>query len=227
MTKTIWITRTEPGASLLAAKLQKSGYNPLVAPIFEIIPVRSSVATLETDVWVFVSTHAVNQVSKEQWDKTKPTVAVGPTTAAQLEPFGIRPLVPSQHSSEGIYDLIHSRFAPSLQITIVAGRGGRKDLISWLDSDGYSCNEWIVYDRKATEFQIGNTHLDAIVISSAVTMSNVRKQYTSKSFVSIPLVVPSPRYAELAKSMQFNNVRIADGPSDAATIDTLNAIFVR
>lgn len=226
MTKKVWITRTEPSASRLATTLQQSGYDPLVAPVMEIIPVGSSLPSADTDIWVFVSSHAVHQVSKRPWDKTKTTIAVGPTTAAQLKPLGISPLVPSQHSSEGLYELIRTRFAHDLRITIVAGRSGRKDLIKWLNSDGYCCQEWIVYDRKSTDFQIGDEHVDAIVITSAFALSNVRKQYSSERFVSIPIVVPSPRFAELAKSMQFHDVRIADGPTDTATLDALNATFV-
>ena len=227
MTRRVWITRTEPSASRLATTLQHAGYDPLVAPVMEIIPVGSSLPSGDTDIWVFVSSHAVHQVQKRQWDKTKTTIAVGPTTATQLEQLGISPLVPSQHSSEGIYELIRARFTPEFRITIVAGRSGRKDLIEWLDSDGFCCNEWIVYDRKSTDFQIGDEHVDAIVITSAFALLNVRKQYSSESFVSIPIVVPSPRYAKLAKSMQFHDVRIADGPTDTATLDALNATFVR
>lgn len=227
MTKTVWITRTEPSASRLATTLRQSGYHPVVAPVMEIVPVGSSSPLGDTDLWVFVSSHAVYQVSKRQWDKTKTTIAVGPTTATQLKQLGVSPLVPSRHSSEGIYELIRARFTPEFRITIVAGRSGRKDLVKWLDSDGFCCKEWIVYDRKSTDFQIGDEHVDAIVITSAFALSNVRKQYSNESFVSIPIVVPSPRYVELAKSMQFHDVRLADGPTDTATLDTLNAIFFR
>ena len=225
MTKQIWITRTEPGANRLATKLLELGYKPLVAPVYEIIPVLSSTPHLKTDLWVFVSTHAVSHAANRPWDKTKPTIAVGPSTAAELELFGISPLVPVQHSSEGIYDLIRSRFTRGIQVTIVAGRDGRKHLAQWLELDQYSCNVWIVYERKATDVQIGNTPLDAILVGSTVALSNVRQQFTSKKSVSIPLVVPSPRYVELAKSMQFNDVRVAKGSSDTAIIAALNALF--
>lgn len=227
MTINVWITRTEPGASRLAVKLRNVGYSPLVAPIFDIVPVSTSVPSVQPDVWVFVSVHAVNHASRYAWDQTIPVVVVGPATAAALKPFGVDPLIPSHQSSEGMYNLIRTCLAPERPVTVVAGRDGRKDLIRWLDSDGYRCSEWIVYERKATDFQIGATHVDAIVVNSAVALASIREQYSSLKNVSIPLVVPSHRYAELAESLRFENVITAENASDEATLNTLKKIFGR
>ena len=226
MTKRIWITRTEPGASRLASKLRESCFDPVTKPVFEILPVHSTKPTQETDLWVFVSGHAVSHVSKRKWDRTKPTIAVGPTTAAQLESMKIHPLVPSRHSSDGIYDLIRSRFAVGLRVTIVAGRDGRKDLRRWLSNDGYLCHEWIVYERKPTKVQIQTSLLDAIIIASGAAISEVRQQFTDTSCVSIPLIVPSPRDAELARSMQFRTILVATGVTDTAIVSTLEHYFL-
>ena len=49
--------------------------------------------------------------------------------------------------------------------------------------------------------------------------------FDSKRSVSIPLVVPSPRYVELAKSMRFSTVLIAAGASDIAIINALQDFF--
>lgn len=224
MTKRIWITRTEPGASRLASKLLESGYQPITAPVFEIEGV-SSPTPLDTDLWVFMSSHAVSHAASHQWDKTKPVIAVGPATAAQFESMRVHPLVPSQHSSEGIYDLIRSRFKTGLNVTIVAGRDGRKDLGVWLSGDGYVCQEWIVYERKPASVQLPTSDLDAIVVASGAAISEIRQQFASLSSVSIPLVVPSPRDAELAKSMQFTTVLIAEGASDDAIVSSLEDLF--
>lgn len=225
MTKRIWITRTEPGASLLASKLRESGFNPISKPVFEIQPVHSLAPPNDSDLWIFVSRHAVSNVSKRQWDRTKPTIAVGPTTAAQLESMKIHTLVPSRHSSEGIYDLIRSQFSPGLRVTVVAGRGGRKDLVEWLNRDGYICQEWIVYERIPTKVRVQTSLLDAIVIASAAAISEVRQQFTNAHSVSVPLVVPAPRDAEVARLMQFNTVLIAAGASNTAIISTLKHYF--
>ena len=225
MTKRIWITRTEPSASRLAKKIDELGYITVVGPVFEINPIASSEPSIDTDVWVFVSGHAAFHATTCSWDQNKPMIAVGPATAAQLETLGNSPLVPAVHSSEGIYELIRTRFARGLQITIVCGNDGRKDLAKWLEQDGYRCCEWVVYDRRFTDVNIGREPLDAIVVSSAVALSRVRKQFADWSTVSIPLVVPTPRYVELAESLEFNNIRVAAGASDIATIDALNAIF--
>lgn len=225
MTKRIWITRTEPGASRLASKLLQSGYTPVTAPVFEIEPVYSSTPPKDTELWVFVSTHSVSQVAGRQWDRTRPTIAVGTATAAQLESIKLHPLVPERHSSEGVYDLIRRHFDSGVRVTIVAGRDGRKDLIEWLNNDGYMCYEWIVYQRKPTNVQIRTSLLDAIVIASGAALSEVRQQFASTNSVSIPLVVPSPRDAELAKSMRFSTVLIAAGASDVATVNSLKDFF--
>ena len=177
MTKQIWITRTEPGASRLAEKLLESGYKTFTAPVFKIEPVGSSVPPQDTELWVFVSTHAVCQVANRQWNKTLPTIAVGPTTAAQLVSIGIHPLVPEQYSSEGVFELIRNRFSQGLRVTIVTGRDGRKDLGTWLNRDGFCCSEWVVYERKPTNVQIGNTRLDAIIIASTDALTKVRQQF--------------------------------------------------
>lgn len=225
MTKRIWITRTEPAASRLASKLLECGYQPFTAPVFEIEQVRSSTAPINTDLWVFVSTHAVSHAANHRWDKTKPVIAVGPATAMKLESMKIHPLVPSRHSSEGIYDLILSRFKSEMYVTIVSGRGGRKDLSEWLNDDGYVCQEWIVYKRKSTEVAVPTSHLDAIVVASRAAISEVRQQFSNLSAIATPLVVPSSRDADSAKSMQFSTVLIAEGASDDAIIRALADVF--
>ncbi|MYD46750.1 MAG: uroporphyrinogen-III synthase [Gammaproteobacteria bacterium] len=225
MTKRIWITRTEPGASRLASKLLETGYQPITAPVFTIEPVQSPTPRIETDLWVFVSTHAVSHAANHQWDKTKPVIAVGPATASQFESMLVQPLVPSQHSSEGIYDLIRSRFKTGLRVTIVSGRDGRKDLRTWLSDDGYECDEWIVYERKPSRIQVSTSQLDAIVAASGAAVSEIRQQFATLSSVSIPVVVPSTRDAELAKSMQFSTVLIAEGASDDAIVNSLSDLF--
>lgn len=225
MIKRIWITRTEPGASRLGSKLREACFDPVTKPVFEIQPVHSAEPPQDTDLWVFVSGHAVSHVSKRQWDRSKPTIAIGTSTAAQLESMKTHPLVPSRHSSEGVYDLIRSRYAPGVRVTIVAGHDGRKDLGEWLRNDGYICQEWIVYRRKPTKVQIQTSLLDAIVIASGAAISEVRQQFSDKSSVSIPLVVPSPRDAELAKSMQFSTILVAAGATDTAIISTLEHHF--
>ena len=225
MTKRIWITRTEPGASRLASKLLESGYQPITAPVFAIEPVQSPTPRIDTELWVFVSTHSVSHAANRQWDKTKPVIAVGPATASQFESMQVQPLVPSQHSSEGIYDLIRSQFKTGLRVTIVSGRDGRKDLRTWLSSDGYDCDEWIVYERKPTRVQVSTSQLDAIVAASGAAISEIRQQFATPSSVSIPLVVPSPRDAELAKTMQFTTVLIAERASDDAIVSSLEDLF--
>ncbi len=225
MTKRIWITRTEPGASRLASKLLVSGYQPITAPVFEIEPVLSPTPPIDTDLWVFVSSHAVSHVASHQWDRTKPVIAVGPATAAQFESMQVHPLVPGQHSSEGIYDLIRRRFKTGLRVTIVSGRDGRKDLGEWLSGDGYICHEWIVYERKPSQIQVPTSQLDAIVAASGAAISEIRQHFTTLSSVPIPLVVPSLRDAELAKSMQFSVVLIAEGASDNAIVNSLEDLF--
>lgn len=226
MTKRIWITRTEPGASRLASQLLESGYQPITAPVFEIEPVHSSLPQRNTDLWVFVSAHAVCHSATRRWDKTKPVIAVGPATATKLESIKIHPLVPSRHSSEGIYDLIRSRFKNGLRVTVVSGRDGRQDLSEWLNDDGYVCKKWIVYVRKPTKVQVPTSTLDAIVVASGAAISEVRQQFASLSVVSIPLIVPSPRDEELAKSMQFSTVLIAEGASDNAIFRSLGDLFL-
>ncbi|MXW07502.1 MAG: uroporphyrinogen-III synthase [Gammaproteobacteria bacterium] len=225
MAKRIWITRTEPGASRLAAKLLESGYQPITAPVFEIDRVESSTPQLDTDLWVFVSTHAVSHAANRPWDKTKPVIAVGPATATQLESLTVRPLVPNRHSSEGIYDLIRKRFQTGVCVTIVSGRDGRKDLADWLRGDGYVCHEWIVYERKPTKLHVQASHFDAIVIASGAAITEVREQFATLPSVSIPVVVPSPRDAELAKSQQFSTVLLAEGASDDAIVNSLEDLF--
>ena len=227
MTKRIWITRTEPGASRLAAQLLESGYEPVIAPVFEIVALHSSSPPIDTDLWVFVSTHAVAHAADLRWERTKPTIAVGPATAAQLESIQIQPILPTRHSSEGIYDLIRSHYNPPMNVTIVCGRDGRKDLVKWLSNDGYVCGEWIVYERKPTHIQINTSLLDAIVIASGAAIAVVRAQFASTDSVSTPLVVPSYRDVELAKSLKFIHVRISAGASDSSTVEALDALFTR
>ena len=85
----VWVTRSEPGASRLAAALRQAGHAPWTAPTLDIerldAPLPAGLFTLTA----FLSEHAVTAAFANGW-APGPAVAIGAATGADAQALGER-----------------------------------------------------------------------------------------------------------------------------------------
>ncbi|MCY3883450.1 MAG: uroporphyrinogen-III synthase [Gammaproteobacteria bacterium] len=222
--KRVWITRTEPGASQLGSHLAKAGFLPLVAPAVKIQSVDGSPPTESIDCWTFLSVHAVLSAMEMGWNSFGTCVAIGPATQNALRQYTASTLVPDEHTSEGLFELLQNKLKSGSRICLVAGKNGRKDLEVWLSDVGFDVVRWPVYERMQQPVQVDASKLHAVIASSAFVLPVILDTLRQQHLIwhnHPPLVVPSERIAGHARELGFRNVLVSEGASNSAVRSTL------
>ncbi len=225
MRKSVWVTRSEPGATKLGKTLEQNGYCAVVDPVFSIEKLEDRTPPPATEVWIFVSVHSVVHSLDLVEDESKPCIAIGPATASKLRGMGLDSLVPKEHNSESIRTLMREHFVPC-KVTIVAGVDGRTELSEWLNEDGFEVETWLVYQRIPNQLTQSVANIDAVIFASSAAIpiaSEHLRQVSSDNdgCLSICCVVPSNRCAHIADTYGFTNVCVAESASDQATLAAL------
>ena len=225
----VWITRTEPGATRLAAAIRQLGLATFKAPVLRIEPRRKEPPQGLFDLALFVSEHAVAHAARNGWTRAPwrdcPTAAVGASASNALRGYGVEPCTAVLADAVSVLDALA---AVPQRALIVKGQGGRNALQCELRRRGSTVVEWDVYRRAAIEPDLAGQDVDAIVASSGAVVCMVAKAWFADGrAAATPLLVPSPRVAELAAQAGFENVVVTLGASAAAVGAALGALMRR
>jgi len=218
----VWVSRSSPGADRLSEFLVTSGYEVVCQPVITIEPIMPKQRTLEATDLIFLSEHAVTlgykylQAADFDFSLAR-TFAIGPTTAAKLKNFGLRPIVPAEHSSEGLLALSGLTSVSGREILLLSGEGGRDILEAELSQRGAKTTKVSLYRREPANVDllkrvIRPDAIDVIVVGSGEGLRQVASIWfhlngDSKVF----LVAPSSRVALIAKDLGFLRVATALG----------------
>lgn len=253
--KNILITRPSEQALSLAQELHKLGYKPHIAPTLEIetllAPEKTAelAALVDYDLAIFVSQNAVNATAEllKYFALPMPSnlsiAAVGPTTAeaCQEQAWQVDLLPEQEYNSEGLLALERLQRVDSQKVAIFCAAGGRQLLQTTLQQRGANVKQFYVYKRvcpsESTSTIMGllqAEQIDLILSHSAESLRNLIRilepiymdtAYTDK-VQQIPLMVISPRMADLAKKIGFlGRILLADNATDTAVIAKINAIY--
>lgn len=220
----IWVTRTEPGATRLAAALSAQGFDPFRSPVLRIAPTASPPPPGPFDIAVFVSEHAV----RHGWRPGLAAgfAAIGEAARSALERSGAKAARPALRNAADAIAAFEP--APPARTLIVKGEGGREALQRWLRARGRAVADWNVYRRVATPDQaesLAGQRVDAIVASSGEGLRLVAKLWFAQQRPAVvPLLVPSERVAGIARAAGFANVRRTAGASAPAVLAVLQTL---
>jgi len=236
---TVLVTRSEPGASVLAHALQAAGYVVQCVPVLEIRPLDASsgdVVELDSfDIAICVSGHAA-RLALDRFDapsKRHPDVtwvAVGAATARALAEHGIDALRPANESSEGILALTPLGRVVGQRVLICAGRGGRPLLAEELTKRGARVRSLALYERvpvpaERVASRLAGAAIDAVIVSSADGARAFAPAWRAAAGdPRVAVVAPSARVAQELTGLGFRRVTVADGAAAPATIDALRKL---
>lgn len=178
------------------------------------------------DTWIFTSANAVRYAAPmvDRWSAH--TVAIGPATADALALAGAAaaamPL--SGSSSEDLLSMPEFAALAGRRILIIAGEGGRELLDTELVARGAVVERAAVYRRVALPYPPETVasalrKTDVIVVTSNDALAQLFKLAPDASRASLlrkPLVLPSTRVVEQARSLGFAATRLAAAVTDAA-----------
>ena len=218
----VWVTRTEPGASRLGARLVDAGFEAWVRPVLEVEPISAPLPG-QFALTVFLSGHAVELAIRNGWKRT-PALAIGKATRRALGRHGIDAHTPERSSSEGIIAALAAD--PPQSVLIAAGEGGRGVLERWLADRGIPAVKWCLYRRVVVSGPLDPSEtIDAIVASSAAALRVVANMWFSSSRgANVAMLVPSERVAESARALGFTRVVVTEGAGDEAVVAALGRI---
>ena len=225
----VWITRTEPGATRLAAAIEQLGFTAFKAPVLRIEPCSTRPPQGPFDFALFVSEHAVVHAAGNGWLHAPwhgcPTAAIGAAASSALREHGVAPCMAAQADAAGVLQALSALPDTTL---IVKGEGGRDLLQRELRRAGGTVVEWKVYRRAVVKPDLASEGIDAIVASSGEGACAVANAWFSAGrSARVPLLVPSQRVAEVAAQAGFENVVVTLGANPtavgAALASTTNA----
>ena len=223
----VWVTRTEPGATRLAAAIEQLGLATFKAPVLRIEPCRAQPPQGRFDLALFVSEHAVAHAARNGWTHAPwhgcPAAAIGAWADSALREHGIDPCMAAQADAASVFKALH---AVPQRTLIVKGQGGRDTLQRKLRQHGGTVVEWDVYRRAAAQPDLAGQDVDAIVASSGAGVRGIAKAWFAEGRdAAVPLLAPSSRVAELAAAAGFENVVVTLGANPVAVAAALRRLM--
>ena len=246
--KIIWLTRPAGQGLELRAELEAYGASVRMLPLLDIKPLTPSPADRQKlidldhyDLVFYVSTNAalfgLDAITAwwPQYPEGIRNFAVGPGTAAVLEKQGLTVSYPRERmSSEALLALPELKNITGKKALIVRGAGGREIIAEGLRGRGVTVDYAELYERTLPNYSsavlqamLRDAAPDAIVISSAEALDNLQTLFTQTNpgWAELPLVVSSPRLAEHAYKLGFQQTTVIEGATDTAIIEGLWSVF--
>ena len=216
----VWVTRTEPGASALAAALRAAGHTVLKAPVLEIRPRPFDPVRGPFDFGLFLSVHGVRIAAAGLAGLTETLFAVGRRTQSALRARGFDALVPDIETSEGLLEALGD--VVSKRVLIVTGAGGRSLLADTLAGRGASVTRLDVYARCPLTPELDAGIVDVIVTASGDGLRQAIHVWTTAGGdPRIPVLAPSPRVAALGAELGLRCVHDCGGANSEAVLHAL------
>ncbi|MGE8067467.1 uroporphyrinogen-III synthase [Pseudomonas sp. NPDC089569] len=240
------LTRPADESAALGSLLAEQGIFSSSLPLLDIVPIpvsdrmREVIQDLDRYCAVIVVSKPAARIAVELLDRFCPQApgvrwfSVGAATAQILEDRGLDVSFPQGgDDSEALLELAGLREAIArhdAQVLILRGEGGRELLAERLREQGASvdylelyCRELPHYPPAALPGRIESERLNALVVSSGQGFEHLHQLAGDAwpQLARLPLFVPSPRVAELARAAGALTVVDCRGASAAALLTAL------
>jgi uroporphyrinogen-III synthase len=246
---TVLVTRPAYGGEMLCEAINLAGGTSIHFPTIMFTPpndlnaFHQEIAQLDRQDWlIFISPQAVyashSAIQKAwqifPWQVKVAAVGAGTATALQKVKLPVHVFPSQSWNSEGILDLPEFQQISGKKIVIIRGEGGRPELAEILKYRGAVLSHIIAYKRcKPTidtshyENLIKTQQVDVMVCASGEGLLNLKEMLkNSWLFLQfIPLIVVSPRLADLASNLGFKKIFLAKNASHNAIMETLNLMI--
>lgn len=165
-----------------------------------------------------------------QWPAGLAWIAVGEATARELRDEGLSPVTPDDESSEGVLALpALQRLGDGDRVLVLRGEGGRNLVREWLTGRSVRVDDLDVYRRRLPAGTAARWRAlsalarpDVVVLTSGESLRHWR-EVADETGLSLPVLVVSPRLADLATAAGCREVLLAGGASAPAIVIALQA----
>lgn len=241
------LTRPQEECAALATSLAEHGVASASLPLLAIEPLeetpeqRSLLLDLDRYCAVVVVSKPAARLGLERIDRYWPQpparqdwFAVGAATAAILDDYGLRVHFPQDgDDSEALLALpalARALQVPEPRALILRGEGGREFLAERLRGQGVAVDYLELYRRVLPDYPAGelarrvrDEALNGLVVSSGQGLEHLLRVAGEDwpRLAGLPLFVPSPRVAELAREAGARHVIDCRGANAAALLEAL------
>ncbi|MFW0753315.1 uroporphyrinogen-III synthase [Pseudomonas sp. H11T01] len=240
------LTRPTDESAALAAVLNEHGVFSSSLPLLEIeaLPVSGAQRAMILDLDLYCAVIVVSKPAArlgmdllDQYWPQRPIqrwFSVGAATAQILSDYGLDVSAPQEgDDSEALLELPQLREAiarPDARVLIMRGEGGRELLAERLHEQGASVDYLELYRRGLPQYgaaalpqRIAAERLNGLVVSSGQGFSHLHQLAGTAwpELARLPLFVPSPRVADMARAAGAQKVVDCRGASAVALLTAL------
>ncbi len=223
----LWVTRTQPGADRLAARLKALGHSVLIDPLTSISPLSFDANLDGITALAFTSGHGVARFAVTTPRRDLPVWAVGEETARAARDAGFENVAASDGSGA---HLARDMADQSGRVLWVRGRRAAFDLDKALAAQGVPVEVAIAYEVTPRMAETGYRALaagmlDGVVLQSIGAADALFDELTDRGGIArldaVDAFVPSARIASALTEVIFRAVHIAEGPDEDALVSLL------
>ncbi len=216
--KTVWVTRTLPGAEATAERVRAAGFEPFVAPLLEVrFETRRTVDLTDVRALAFTSANGVRAFAAATSARDLPVFAVGKGTAAVARAAGFGAV----YASDGDVLDLASRIAKTSGDGVVLHPGPAEpagNLVDSLDALGIPARAIVVY--RTTRANLGAAEITAAAACDFVLLQSVK---ASRIFAFLRMKTRTPICLSpaIAATLRPRRAVIAAAPTEDALIAAL------
>nr|WP_272890493.1 uroporphyrinogen-III synthase [Stutzerimonas stutzeri] len=241
------VTRPAEECGAVAASLAEAGVHSASLPLLAIEPLpetpeqRATILELDRYCAVIVVSKPAARLGVELLDKYWPQPPLGPAwfsvgaaTGAILESYRLDVSWPQRGDDSeallGLPRLDEALARPDPKVLILRGEGGRELLAETLRARGVQVDILELYRRELLDYPAGalcaavrSERLNGLVVSSGQGLLSLRELAadTWPELLELPLFVPSPRVAEMARQLGAKRIVDCRGAGVAALLAAL------
>ncbi len=215
-TDMIWVTRSEPGASRLAQALESRGHATWCRPVLEVAPLSVDAPGVAPQLVITLSGHAAREaIAQGHLDAAAAAVhvAIGETTARELEAAGVSVRVPAVSTSEGILAMAElAGLEANAPVWLWSGRGGR-DLLEQELGKTANVVKFELYLRRALPLDdVPQSRINAVIVSSIEGLQAFHEAWHGAGGgYNVTVIAVSSRVAEHARELGYTRVFDSNG----------------
>ncbi|WP_420430127.1 uroporphyrinogen-III synthase [Hyphobacterium sp.] len=149
----VLVTRSEPGASRTAARLESRGAAPILAPLLSISFVEDiTFDPAQKHALLFTSPNAVRAWLSDRSETDLPAFCVGDATAREAEAAGFSKVRSAGGDVADLVALCEARLVPGRhRLLYLRGEHVSTDLAAALRARGFAVDETVIYTAAAAE----------------------------------------------------------------------------
>ncbi len=235
----VLVTRPRQQSAAFCEALKRAGANAISLPTIEIVFPSSAgrqLAKSDHDLLIFTSANAVRGAMQHAppppWGQNPVKIAaIGPATALALQEAGaVVDILPAQHNSEGLLELLSKLDLSTSRVAILRGDSGRDLLFQHLKTRARGVDYIELYQRRLPVLESAHLHhsvreTNITTVGSDLGLTNLIKLLPTPQLDEVrrrPLIVNSQRCASLAADEGFvDHIGVASPPGDAGQLQAL------